>query len=292
MVFKDRYFENPQLNHVNTMEPRCYYIPLQEVELDVEKQKESSAQCFQLNGEWDFLYFSSIYDIDHKPESIHETVHEWERIPVPSVWQNYGYDKRQYINVNYPIPFDPPFVPSENPCGVYHRTFEYRSDSDYPKSYLNFEGVDSCFYLYINGKFAGYSQVSHSTSEFDITDYLSDGINHITVFVLKWCDGTYFEDQDKFRMSGIFRDVYILKRPVNHLRDYFIHTVLVDRYDKAFVTVDLEGGGRLDVQYSLQEQSGKKILEGEAQDGKISFMILEPVLWNAENPYLYTLACK
>lgn len=111
MVFKDRYFENPQLNHVNTMEPRCYYIPLQEVELDVEKQKESSAQCFQLNGEWDFLYFSSIYDIDHKPESIHETVHEWERIPVPSVWQNYGYDKRQYINVNYPIPFDPPFVP-------------------------------------------------------------------------------------------------------------------------------------------------------------------------------------
>lgn len=107
MVFKDRYFENPQLNHVNTMEPRCYYIPLQEVELDVEKQKESSAQCFQLNGEWDFLYFSSIYDIDHKPESIHETVHEWERIPVPSVWQNYGYDKRQYINVNYPIPFDP-----------------------------------------------------------------------------------------------------------------------------------------------------------------------------------------
>lgn len=292
MVFKDRYFENPQLNHVNTMEPRCYYIPLQEVELDVEKQKESSAQCFQLNGEWDFLYFSSIYDIDHKPESIHETVHEWERIPVPSVWQNYGYDKRQYINVNYPIPFDPPFVPSENPCGVYHRTFEYRSDSDYPKSYLNFEGVDSCFYLYINGKFAGYSQVSHSNSEFDITDYLSDGINHITVFVLKWCDGTYFEDQDKFRMSGIFRDVYILKRPVNHLRDYFIHTVLVDRYDKAFVTVDLEGGGRLDVQYSLQEQSGKKILEGEAQDGKISFMILEPVLWNAENPYLYTLVMK
>lgn len=93
-------------------------------------------------------------------------------------------------------------------------------------------------------------------------------------------------------MSGIFRDVYILKRPVNHLRDYFIHTVLVDRYDKAFVTVDLEGGGRLDVQYSLQEQSGKKILEGEAQDGKISFMILEPVLWNAENPYLYTLVMK
>ena len=87
MVFNDRYFENPQLNHVNTMEPRCYYIPLQKVEFDFEKQKESSEQCFQLNGEWDFLYFSSVYDIDHKPESIHETVHEWERIPDPTVGQ-------------------------------------------------------------------------------------------------------------------------------------------------------------------------------------------------------------
>lgn len=135
------------------------------------------------------------------------------------------------------------------------------------------------FYLYINGKFAGYSQVSHSTSEFDITDYLSDGINHITVFVLKWCDGTYFEDQDKFRMSGIFRDVYILKRPVNHLRDYFIHTVLVDRYDKAFVTVDLEGGG----QAGCAVQSAGTVRKedpgrGGSKTGKIS-LCLEPVLW-------------
>lgn len=145
-------------------------------------------------------------------------------IPVPSVWQNHGFDRHQYTNVNYPFPLDPPYVPQNNPCGVYVRAFDHRTDPAAPHTFLNFEGVDSCFYVWINGTFVGYSQVSHATSEFDVTESLTDGRNVITVLVLKWCDGSYLEDQDKFRMSGIFRSVYLLDRPAGSIRDYFAHT--------------------------------------------------------------------
>ena len=129
---------------------------------------------------------------------------------MPSNWQNHGFDHHHYTNINYPFPFDPPFVPHQNPCGLYHRTFQFEPNG---KRYLlNFEGVDSCLFFYVNRQFVGYSQVSHSTSEFDVTDFLTQGTNHLHVVVLKWCDGSYLEDQDKFRMSGIFRDVYLLER--------------------------------------------------------------------------------
>lgn len=128
---------------------------------------------------------------------------------VPSVWQNHGYDRHQYTNVRYPFPLDPPYIPQDNPCGAYVHKFEYQKQADAPKAYLNFEGVDSCFYVWLNGTFVGYSQVSHSTSEFDVTPYLKDGENTLAVLVLKWCDGSYLEDQDKFRMSGIFRGISV-----------------------------------------------------------------------------------
>ena len=124
---------------------------------------------------------------------------------------NHGYDNHQYTNVNYPFPFDPPYVTIENPCGLYHRVFNVEINP--AKRYLlNFEGVDSCLFFYVNQQFVGYSQISHCTSEFDITDFLQQGENYLHVLVLKWCDGSYLEDQDKFRMSGIFRDVYLLAR--------------------------------------------------------------------------------
>ena len=111
-----------------------------------------------------------------------------------------GYDAHQYTNVQYPIPFNPPYVPKKNPCGLYRRTFALHKQ-DNERYFLNFEGVDSCHYVYINGQFAGYSQVSHSTAEYDVTAYVKDGENELSVVVLKWCDGTYFEDQDKLRMT-------------------------------------------------------------------------------------------
>lgn len=112
-----------------------------------------------------------------------------------------GYDYNQYTNVKYPIPYNPPFVPTDNPCAIYKKEFDFNIDSEKQDYHINFEGIDSCFYFWINDKFVGYSQISHSISEFDISNYLVNGKNTITVLVLKWCDGTYFEDQDKFRMS-------------------------------------------------------------------------------------------
>ena len=184
-----------------------------------------------------FKYYKSIYDLQeefYREETLTET---YDEIPVPGIWQNYGYDSHQYTNVRYPIPLDPPYVPQENPCGTYIHEFDYSKEEKAPKAYLNFEGVDSCFYVWMNGSFVGYSQVSHSTSEFDVTDFLKDSTNTIAVLVLKWCDGSYLEDQDKFRMSGIFRDVYLLARPEKGIRDYFVKAAPDASYQNGEVSI-------------------------------------------------------
>ena len=211
-----KHYENLKIMHENIMPPRAYYIPASKNMGTLVYDREKSDRIQMLNGEWKFKYFDSIYDLQDK---FYETGYQtdgFEMVEVPGVWQNYGYDCHQYTNVRYPIPVDPPYVPQENPCGAYICSFNYSKNEDAPKAYLDFEGVDSCFYLWVNGQYAGYSQVSHATSEFDVTGLLQEGENQLAVLVLKWCDGTYFEDQDKFRMSGIFRDVYLLKRPENY----------------------------------------------------------------------------
>ena len=214
-----KYYEDLKVLHKNTMPNRAYYIPAaQKLENPVEN-REDSERFQMLSGEWKFRYFDSVYEVKEEFFKEGYDVSGFDTVTVPGVWQNYGYDRHQYTNVRYPIPMDPPYVPHQNPCGEYVRTFDYHKDEKAPKAFLNFEGVDSCFYVWVNGIFAGYSQVSHSTSEFDITDSLKEGENTLCVLVLKWCDGTYLEDQDKFRMSGIFRDVYLLKRPAEGIFD-------------------------------------------------------------------------
>ena len=156
-----------------------------------------------LNGKWKFHYYKSVNALEEDFYALDYNASGDSFINVPSAWQMEGYDFHQYTNIRYPFPFDPPYVPYDNPCGTYVYSFDYHADLNAPKVYLNFEGVDSCFYVWVNGKFAGYSQVSHSTSEFDVTDILREGENVLAVLVLKWCDGSYLEDQDKFRMSGI-----------------------------------------------------------------------------------------
>ena len=219
----EKYFEDPQRLHIGTMPPRAYYVPCASGEEACADDARAASSRFQLlNGDWDFRYYASIHDVK---EPFWESDAPWRTsrpIPVPSVWQTQGYDRPQYTNTRYPFPCDPPYVPHDNPCGIYRRAFELpETPADY-RHYLNFEGVDSCFYVWMNGRFIGYSQVSHATSEFDVTDALRPGHNELTVLVLKWCDGSYLEDQDKFRMSGIFRDVYLLRRPAAHIRDFTI----------------------------------------------------------------------
>ncbi len=218
------YYENLHILHENTMPVRNYYIPAEKAYSTPLDARDHSDRIQFLNGTWKFRYYDSIYKLQDEFYRDGYDISGFDDIPVPSVWQMHGYDYHQYTNVRYPFAFDPPYVPKDNPCGAYVTDFNYDRNASAPLAHLNFEGVDSCFYVWLNGRYVGYSQVSHSTSEFDITEFLKDGSNRLCVLVLKWCDGSYLEDQDKFRMSGIFRDVYILKRPENAVYDYFIKT--------------------------------------------------------------------
>ncbi len=283
-----RYYENLSVLHENTMPARAYYIPASRRMDNLVEHREESDRMQLLNGTWKFQYFNSIYDIQDSFFEKNYDTENFDEIQVPSVWQMAGYDTHQYTNIRYPFPFDPPYVPQDIPCGVYVHTFEYSRDEKAPKSFLNFEGVDSCFYLWINGSYIGYSQVSHMTSEFDVTDVLQDGTNMVAVLVMKWCDGSYLEDQDKFRMSGIFRDVYILKRPRQAISDYHIKTRIEDMLAK--VEIGMKFYSPLNVKISIEDRNGAVVALGSiAEEGTAVLEIASPELWNTENPYLYKL---
>lgn len=282
-----RYYEDLKVLHDNTMPARAYYIPASKRMDNLLENREASDRIQFLNGIWKFKYFESIYDVKEEFFKQGFDVSEYVDMKVPGVWQNEGYDHHQYTNIKYPFPFDPPYVPQDIPCGAYVYDFEYKEDEKAKKAFLNFEGVDSCFYLWINGSYVGYSQVPHATSEFDITDVVKNGKNTIAVLVMKWCDGSYLEDQDKFRMTGIFRDVYILKRPQSVIWDYRVNT------EREKLKLDIELTDPIEVKIELEDGSGKKVACGIVnQTGSIEFKVLNPVLWNAENPYLYTLVLE
>ena len=268
------YHENPEALHINTLPCRCYFVPFGK-DQNPFADRESSERFELLNDYWGFRYYESALDLEDDFTEKKAGV----AIPVPANWQLHGYDKAQYTNMAYPIPFDPPYVPDDNPVGVYSREYLYIPDG--MRRILVFEGVDSCLYLYVNGEFAGYSQVSHMTSEFDVTDLLHEGANTITVAVLKWCDGTYLEDQDKFRLSGIFRDVYMLSRPVKRLENYRIKTTLNE------IQVTLYGE---DGELILTDREQRELFRGAAGDGEtVKIPVENPHLWSAEIPYLYDL---
>lgn len=284
--------------HENTMPSRAYYMPASHDMGPLVEDRFSSDRVICLNGTWEFQYFNSIYDLQEKFYEQGYDCSRFTQVEVPGVWQNYGYDSHQYTNVRYPIPLDPPYVPQENPCGAYVRKFYYEIPEEAPRAYLNFEGVDSCFYVWVNGKYVGYSQVSHATSEFDVTEVLKNGENTLAVLVLKWCDGTYLEDQDKFRMSGIFRDVYFVNRPENVVYDYFTTTEIQE--EQAVITVQASYQGKaVPTKLTLYDAEHKEIASQVFQENtgtvythKAVILVKEPNLWNPEQPYLYTLVLE
>lgn len=278
------YHENLDILHIGTQKNRSYYIPCGTETEAMSQDRNQSTHLIMLNGDWSFRYVQSPKEIEEEMITSDVDSKDFAQIPVPSVWQNHGYDRHQYTNIRYPIPYDPPYVPTENPCGLYMRKFFLDKTSD-RRFYLNFEGVDSCFYLYINGEMVGYSQVSHSTSEFDVTDSVHEGENVIAVLVLKWCDGTYLEDQDKFRMSGIFRDVYILSRPQQHIRDYFVHTAVDGTIKIEFDYADKE----IETVCRLYTPDGTLHSIEPVKEKVVTFHVHNPALWNAETPRLYQL---
>ncbi len=251
-----RIYENPFKTSENRCEQRSYYIP------------SGVSEYKLLNGEWNFKYFAREFDVP-------EVIESWDTIPVPSCWQTEGYDIPNYTNQEYPYPIDMPYVPDDNPCGIYNRKFEI--EKLWGKVYFVLEGVSSCAFVYINDKYVGFTQGSHLQAEFDITDFVHEGTNEITVKVLKWCCGSYLEDQDFFRMNGIFRDCYILQRPNNHIID-----VEVRAFDQK-ITVSMGKEAKV----SLFDTNGNFV---EEQNGDLAeFVVENPIFWNAEMPKLYTV---
>ena len=265
--------EYEQNKRVNTLPFRSHYIPF-----DIKDDfafihqiidKTRSSRFLSLNGDWLFKEHKSLFDIEYIDEEISD------KIDVPSCVQCRGYDYHQYTNFIYPIPFNPPFVPKENPAFHYRKVINLDIKE---KAHLVFEGVDSAFYLYVNDKYVGYSQITHSKSEFDITDFVIKGENVIDVIVLKWCASTYLEDQDKFRFTGIIRDVYILFRDEQHISDYKIEPVKKD--DKWYIQIT--NLSKVDFNY--------KIINIEDNITPLETKLVEidnPVLWDEHNPYLY-----
>ena len=286
-----RYYEDLSILHDNTMPMRSYYIPASQKMNTLIEHREDSDRFQLLNGVWKFQYYKSVYDLKEAFYRTSFNTKDFDDITVPGVWQIAGYDSPQYTNIRYPFPFDPPYLPQDIPCGAYVRKFTYHENIDAPKIYLNFEGVDSCFFVWLNGKYTGYSQVPHATAEFDVTEFLKEGENTIAVLVLKWCDGSYLEDQDKFRMNGIFRDVYLLKRPERAIWDYHITTQIKENTAKIKLNVTFDFS--IPVSVTIEDQARAVVATGTiSDDGSIEFKIPNPTLWNTEHPYIYTLTLQ
>ena len=267
-----RDYENVFSLSENREKERAYFFPFESLKAALSAKKEDSAFFFSLNGKWNFSYYKSENLIPCSIES-------WDVIDVPSCWQTNGYDTPNYTNAQYPYPVDAPYVPDENPVALYSRTFTLPESFKNRDTYINFEGVNSCLYLYINDVYVGKSQGSRLTAEFNITKYLKAGENTILVKVYKWCCGSYLEDQDCFRFSGIMRDVYLLSRSKTHINDIFIKADT----KKISIVVDCEK----EIKCSLYDNN--KLLEEKYFTNTAEFVPESPVLWNAEKPYLYTL---
>lgn len=284
--------ENPKRLHEGLMEPRNYYIPhAVGEEWDLEEWSKSS-RIKSLNGTWEFQFFPSYEDaLNFLMETKGKNQKLEDTITVPSCWQLQGYDANQYINVRYPIPMAAPHVPALNPTGIYRRYFEISEEALEEHVELVLDGVDSAFYLYINGKEIAFSQVSHASKHINLTPHLQAGENEIQLIVLKWSFGTFLEDQDKFRMSGIFRDVYLAFRPKKHIQSFRFYQDFNQELSHVDVSLDIDFYSENTppvVQVKILDPKGELIYNEKWEEGK-GISLADPVLWNAEDPQLYTI---
>ncbi|MEM2585008.1 MAG: glycoside hydrolase family 2 TIM barrel-domain containing protein, partial [Thermoproteota archaeon] len=302
-------WENPRVTGINKEPAHTTLTPYPDEESALKCIREISPWFITLNGEWKFRLYENpsvvpknFYDPDYVAD-------DWDNIPVPSNWQMLGYDKPIYVNVQYPFRADPPRVPSDwNPTGAYRRKFIIPEEWIGKQIFLVFDGVDSAFYAWVNGHMIGYSQDSRLPAEFNITRYIKPGENLLAVEVLRWSDGSYLEDQDMWRMSGIFRDVYIYCTPNLHVRDFSVRTFFDEKYEDATLKVRVNIKNYSDarskphtLEVKLFDQEGLPVFSEPVMSpiGEInpkSEVIIDverrvsrPRKWSAEDPYLYTM---
>lgn len=308
-ILSRRDWENPQVTQYHRLEAHPPFQSWRDV--NAAQSDSPSAQRQLLNGSWSFSYFTQP---EYVPDSwVDQDLMGVKKLPVPANWQLHGYDMPIYTNVQYPIPVDPPYVPNKNPTGCYSRDFTLAPDwLASGQTRIIFDGVNSAFYLWCNGKWVGYSQDSRLPAEFDLTPYLQAGNNRIAVLVLRWSDGSYLEDQDMWRMSGIFRDVSLLHKPEIHLRDIHIATHLSPEFSSANLEVmaavnipplaindpRVTGAYQVSVQLwladqliaSLQQPLGTRVIDERGpyfDRTRLCLRVDRPLLWSAEQPTLY-----
>jgi len=296
--WKRDYHQTPHILHVGTEKPRAYFIPFESEAGARGGEREESERFFSLCGRWRFRYYASPAEMEASTASLRDEGVA-DEITVPMSWQmlpDRGYDAPEYHDTDYPFFVDPPYVPSTNPVGLYEKEIEVSAEDLADKvPYLILEGVDSCFYLYVNDTFVGYSQISHATSEFRLDSHLRPGRNHIQVMVLKWCDGSYLEDQDKLRLSGIFREVYLLWRDPVHIRDVYLRSTVSDSFDRAVLHTEASLTGKGSIAYRLLDPQGRCIAAGtqaEAEHTAWEIPVETPLLWSDEAPHLYELCLR
>ena len=274
--------------HQNRLPGRTTSFPFPDEAAALRGERSLSDAYLCLNGVWQFYYAAD----GVLPKGICQGGEEenvlWDELDVPSCWQMHGYGRPQYVNVSYPIPFDPPYVPDENPTGVYRRVFRLPESWRGRRVTLNFDGVNACFFVWVNGREVGMSKGSRLPAEFDITDHLKDGDNTLTVQVLQWADSTYLEDQDCWRMSGIFRDVYLLGVCENHIRDVVCRVDLENHYRDGVLDVEADVPAGCEAVAALY-QGERKLAEAALVQGRARFSVKDCLRWTAETPHLYTL---
>lgn len=300
-VLARRDWENPGVTQLNRLEAHPPFYSWKNA--DDARDNRKSAQKFSLNGQWQFAWFAS-------PEAVPESwltsdLPQSDTINVPSNWQMDGYDAPIYTNVTYPIPVNPPFVPTDNPTGCYSLTFcvddAWLQEG---QTRIIFDGVNSAFHLWCNGRWVGYGQDSRLPSEFDLSHYLHNGENRLAVMVLRWSDGSYLEDQDMWRMSGIFRDVSLLHKPGTQISDLRVNTRFNDDFSRAIMETEVRVTGELrdDLRVTVQLWDGETLVgeksaplgsdiidERGAYHDRITLRlnVENPALWSAETPNLY-----
>ena len=316
-------WENPAVFGINKLPGHAYFIPYANVAAMHSDaayrqlwQRTGSSRYMLLNGKWKFNW---VKQPSERPVNFYKPTYSvagWKEIDVPSSWEMQGYGTPIYTNITYPFLNNPPFIQPQkgytvcdepNAVGSYRREFTLPADWADKQVTLNFDGCYSAMYVWVNGKKVGYSQGANNVASFDITRYVRKGANMVAVEVYRWSDGSYLEDQDMFRLSGIHRDVYLTARPNMHMRDVVLTTSFADsRYAKAALDVraELENcgtkGGAAAVRLTLTDSNGKVVVKPVTVDGgnvgagttavvSAKLDVDSPSLWSADHPTLYTL---
>ena len=264
----------------NKLPARAYFIPFSNNDVlsktDYKNERFNSDRIVMLSGDWDFKYYNKLSDT---PTCLDTDNTDFDRISVPSTWQRNGYDQIAYINTRYPFPKKPPHIPQDVAVGIYRKNVELKKFS---RQIISFLGVAGALALYVNGEYIGYSEGSHNTAEFDITEFVNEGNNEIVSVNYKWCNGTYLECQDMFRENGIFRDVYIINQEKRHIDDFLFRT-------------SKNADGTYDLKIKIDGNFDDVDISCDLFTTKESNTIIKNLKvneWTAETPNLYEVTIK